>query len=62
LVLVAVGTGVVISVVKHVAFALAWMLISYVAIGLFETLYTLARRLRRRRDVEAAEEPVNPSP
>jgi CDP-diacylglycerol--serine O-phosphatidyltransferase len=47
LVLVAVGTGVMMAVKLHVAFALGWMLTSYVAIGLFETLIGLTRRLRR---------------
>jgi CDP-diacylglycerol--serine O-phosphatidyltransferase len=56
LVLITVGVAVGITVVKHVAFALAWMLISYVAIGLFETMLALSRRLRRR--AEPAEDPV----
>jgi CDP-diacylglycerol--serine O-phosphatidyltransferase len=49
LVLLAVGTGVIMAVKLHVAFALGWMLTSYVAIGLFETLIGLSRRLRRSR-------------
>jgi CDP-diacylglycerol--serine O-phosphatidyltransferase len=47
LVLLAVGTGVVMAIKLHVAFALGWMLTSYVAIGLLETLIGLSRRLRR---------------
>jgi CDP-diacylglycerol--serine O-phosphatidyltransferase len=47
LVLFAVSTGVLMAVKLHVAFALGWMLTSYVAIGLFETLLGLSRRLRR---------------
>jgi CDP-diacylglycerol--serine O-phosphatidyltransferase len=46
LVILAVGTGVMMAVKLHVAFALGWMLTSYVAIGLFETLIGLSRRLR----------------
>ena len=47
LVLFAVSTGVLMAIKLHVAFALGWMLTSYVAIGLFETLLGLSRRLRR---------------
>lgn len=49
LVVVALGTGVMMAVKLHVAFALGWMLTSYVAIGLLETLLQLSRRLRRRQ-------------
>jgi CDP-diacylglycerol--serine O-phosphatidyltransferase len=45
----ALGSGVLMAVKLHVAFALGWMLTSYVAIGLLETLLQLARRLRRRQ-------------
>jgi CDP-diacylglycerol---serine O-phosphatidyltransferase len=48
LVLLAVGTGVMMAVKLHIAFALGWMLTSYVAIGLLEMLIAIARRLRRR--------------
>ena len=47
LVLFAVATGVIMAVKLHVAFALGWMLTSYVAIGLFETLIGLSRKLQR---------------
>ena len=60
LVIVAVGAGVVISIKSHVAFALAWMLISYVAIGLCETLFQPSRRLLRRRR-EPSEDTINTS-
>jgi CDP-diacylglycerol--serine O-phosphatidyltransferase len=53
LVLLAGGTGVVMAIKLHVAFALGWMLTSYVAIGLLETLLVLARRLRRRQQQQA---------
>jgi hypothetical protein len=46
------------AVKLHVAFALGWMLISYVAIGLFETLISLAKRLRRNQP-EPSEESLN---
>jgi CDP-diacylglycerol--serine O-phosphatidyltransferase len=59
LVLLAVGTGVLMAVRLHVAFALGWMLTSYVAIGLLETLIGLSRKLRRR-PVEPAEDRLNP--
>ena len=58
LVLLAVGTGVIMAVKLHVAFALGWMLTSYVAIGLFETLIGLSRRLRRS-EREPSEDPLN---
>jgi CDP-diacylglycerol---serine O-phosphatidyltransferase len=49
LVVVALGTGVMMAVKLHVAFALGWMLTSYVAIGLLETLLQLSRRFRRHQ-------------
>jgi CDP-diacylglycerol--serine O-phosphatidyltransferase len=58
LVLLAVSTGVMMAVKLHVAFALGWMLTSYVAIGLFETLVGLARRLRGTNS-EPHEDPLN---
>jgi CDP-diacylglycerol--serine O-phosphatidyltransferase len=58
LVMFAVTTGVAMAVKLHVAFALGWMLISYVAIGLFETLISLAKRLRRNQP-EPSEESLN---
>jgi CDP-diacylglycerol--serine O-phosphatidyltransferase len=60
LVMLAVGTGVMMAVKLHVAFALGWMLTSYVAIGLFETLIGISRRLRRGRH-EPHEDPLNSS-
>jgi CDP-diacylglycerol---serine O-phosphatidyltransferase len=60
LVMLAVGTGVLMAVKLHVAFALGWMLTSYVAIGLLETLIGLSRRLRRREPA-ANEDTLNPS-
>jgi CDP-diacylglycerol--serine O-phosphatidyltransferase len=59
LVLLAVGTGVIMAVQLHVAFALGWMLTSYVVIGLFETLIGLSRRLRRGNR-EPSEDPTAP--
>jgi CDP-diacylglycerol--serine O-phosphatidyltransferase len=49
---VALGSSVVLALRLHVAFALGWLLVSYVAIGLVEMIFTLTRRaarLRRRR-------------
>lgn len=59
LVMFAVTTGVVMAVKLHVAFALCWMLTSYVAIGLFETMFSLAKRLRRNADEASSEESFN---
>jgi len=59
LVMFAVTTGVVMAVKLHVAFALCWMLTSYVAIGLFETMFSLAKRMRRNADETASEESFN---
>ncbi|MET0385770.1 MAG: CDP-diacylglycerol--serine O-phosphatidyltransferase [Polyangiales bacterium] len=61
LVLAAVGTGVMMAVKLHVAFALGWMLTSYVAIGLFETLFALARRLRRTAAIREQQHNENPA-
>jgi len=58
LVMFAVTTGVVMAVKLHVAFAICWMLTSYVAIGLFETMFSVAKRLRRSAD-EPSEESFN---
>jgi CDP-diacylglycerol--serine O-phosphatidyltransferase len=52
LVMFATGTAVIMAVKLHVAFALGWLLTSYVAIGLFETMYNIMRRLRRRAEIE----------
>jgi CDP-diacylglycerol---serine O-phosphatidyltransferase len=59
LVVLAIGSGVVMAVKVHVAVALAWMLTSYVTIGLVESTLSLARRLRRRGDDDAKEDPAN---
>jgi len=61
LVLLAVGTGVLMAVKLHIAFALGWMLTSYVAIGLFEMLIALARRLRRRSQQQPSEDSLKPN-
>jgi CDP-diacylglycerol--serine O-phosphatidyltransferase len=48
----ALGSSVVLALELHIAFALGWLLVSYVAIGLVETIFSLTRRaarLRRRR-------------
>jgi CDP-diacylglycerol--serine O-phosphatidyltransferase len=56
LVTLALGTGVMMAIKLHVAFALGWMLTSYVAIGLLETLIALARRWRRRHQQQQPSE------
>ena len=63
LVLLAVGTGVLMAVKLHVAFALGWMLTSYVAIGLLETAIALSRRFRRRSSAaqQPSEETLKPN-
>lgn len=60
LVVLAASMGVVIAVERHVAFALGWMLTSYVAIGLLETLFILSRRLRRREQ-QPSEDTLKPN-
>jgi CDP-diacylglycerol---serine O-phosphatidyltransferase len=55
----AVTTGVVMAVKLHVAFAMCWLLTSYVLIGLLETLLGLARKLRRTGTSEPSEETLN---
>jgi CDP-diacylglycerol---serine O-phosphatidyltransferase len=60
LVMLAVGSGVVMAVKVHVAFALGWMLTSYVVIGLLETMLALARRLRRRQQQQPSEDSLEP--
>jgi CDP-diacylglycerol--serine O-phosphatidyltransferase len=42
----------------HIAFALGWLLVSYVAIGLVETILSLMRRAARRRDRQQHREEV----
>ena len=59
LVLGALSTAVIIAVSLHVAVALGWLLISYVAIGLFETVIAISRRVRlmlRRAEPETPTE------
>ncbi len=47
---VALGSAAFIALRFHIAFALVWLLASYIAIGVVEALFTLSRRgLRRRR-------------
>jgi CDP-diacylglycerol---serine O-phosphatidyltransferase len=49
----ALGSSVVLAFQLHVAFALGWLLVSYVAIGLVESILSMTRRaarLRRRRE------------
>jgi len=47
----ALGSSVTIAVTLHVAFALGWLLVSYVAIGLVEGIISLSRRAIGHRQV-----------
>jgi CDP-diacylglycerol---serine O-phosphatidyltransferase len=63
---VAIGTSVAIAIQYHPAFALVWLLASYIAIGIFETIFQISRKqLGRRRppkpDADEREEPESPS-
>jgi CDP-diacylglycerol--serine O-phosphatidyltransferase len=59
LVTVAVGSSVMLALKFHLAFAICWLLLSYVAIGLIEMLLALTRRVvRQRRREEETEEPA----
>lgn len=62
---VAIGTSVAIAILYHPAFALVWLLASYIAIGVFETIFQISRkRLGRRRptpEPEKVEEPESRS-
>jgi CDP-diacylglycerol--serine O-phosphatidyltransferase len=50
----ALGSSTVIALWFHISFALVWLLTSYVAIGVLETLFRVSRqRLERRRDRRA---------
>jgi CDP-diacylglycerol---serine O-phosphatidyltransferase len=50
----ALGSSVVLAFKLHVAFALGWLLVSYVAIGLVETILGMSRRAARREHEDAA--------
>ncbi len=45
----AIGSSLVLALTLHVAFALGWLLVSYVAVGLVETIFGMSRRVLRRR-------------
>ena len=42
--------------IEHRDRALGWLLTSYVAIGLFETMYNIMRRLHRKAEFERERE------
>ncbi|MBN1656709.1 MAG: CDP-diacylglycerol--serine O-phosphatidyltransferase [Deltaproteobacteria bacterium] len=52
----AIGSSAVVALRFHVSFALIWLLSSYVAIGLFETLYSLSKRVLKQRRLERRSE------
>jgi CDP-diacylglycerol--serine O-phosphatidyltransferase len=56
LVIFAVGSSVVLALKLHLAFGLGWLLVSYVAIGLAETIIGLARRIARQKPPADEEE------
>jgi len=56
-VLLAIGSTIFVAMRFHVAFALVWLLASYVAIALLETLIRIARRVRGPGEEEAKAEP-----
>lgn len=60
LVTLAVGSSVILALKIHLAFAICWLLLSYVAIGLVEMLLALTRRVVRqqRRDEDTEEQPA----
>ena len=51
----AMGSSVVLALKLHVAFALGWLLVSYVAVGLVEAIFSALRRARRRNDSDKKE-------
>jgi CDP-diacylglycerol--serine O-phosphatidyltransferase len=48
LISVTLSVSVAIALEFHISFALGWMLVSYVAIGLIESIFNLSRRALRR--------------
>lgn len=52
----AIGIGAAIALRFHISVALVWLLASYVAIAVIETMITLSRRMRRRELPPAPEE------
>jgi CDP-diacylglycerol--serine O-phosphatidyltransferase len=49
----ALGSSIVLALKLHIAFALGWLLVSYVAIGLVESILSAARKLSKRMDRES---------
>jgi CDP-diacylglycerol--serine O-phosphatidyltransferase len=58
LVTFAVGSSVILAMRLHLAFAICWLLVSYVAIGLAELIIALARRIARQKQRNPDEEPI----
>lgn len=61
-VLLAIGSTIFVAMRFHVAFALVWLLASYVAIALLETLVRMARRVRGTDEEEPKPDPESSSP
>jgi CDP-diacylglycerol---serine O-phosphatidyltransferase len=51
-------SSVVLALELHIAFALGWLLVSYVAIGLVESILSMTRRAARRRAQQREDDPV----
>ncbi len=60
LVTMAVGSSVILALQLHLAFALGWLLISYVAIGLVESIISLTRRIARKPHADEDETALTP--
>jgi len=56
----AIGSSVVIALKLHLSFALGWLLTSYVAIGLIESIFRLSRRALRRNRARRGEDEEAP--
>jgi CDP-diacylglycerol--serine O-phosphatidyltransferase len=50
----ALGSSIVLALKLHIAFALGWLLVSYVAIGLVESILSAARKLSKRAARESS--------
>jgi CDP-diacylglycerol---serine O-phosphatidyltransferase len=52
----ALGSSIVLALQLHIAFALGWLLVSYVAIGLVESILSVTRRVARARSQREEED------
>ena len=56
----ALGSSIALALTLHIAFALGWLLVSYVAIGLVETIFGLTRKAAKLRRKQPESEPSPP--